>query len=465
MQPREVEKYYSSEDIASQIAAAAKGREAVGAYSDGKYDKRPNVIQYPKDVPALAEKGITSFHISVERWRFPMQLNTADPTTYERLRTGWDLLLDIDSNLGWEDAASAARLVCDLLEKYGVKSYGMKFSGRRGFHIVVPAEAFPMEVDYEKVGKVYPRIPRIIAGFIREKIKDKLMMELTSKHTFKELLSTLSNPPSELIPYLFVEIEKDWGARHLFRAPYSLNEKTWLASLPLKKSDLKKFDIQNARPEKVLSKTNRESFVKSAKAGEATGLLQDALDWHALQNEAESPKKVATRKSKFEIKEKVPEKYFPPCVKLILNGLKDGRKRSTFTLINFLRNVGWSWEDTEERLMEWNAKNQPALPRSFVLGQLRWHIGQKRKISAAKCAHDQFYRSISLCQPDELCKRGGIGDKITLKNPAGYPFRAMPGLKFSGSGKKPAVRGLSCASCSKEFETWKGLNLHTRRAH
>jgi hypothetical protein len=287
------------------------------------------------------------------------------------------------------------------------------------------------------------------------------MLELTSRHTFKELLATIENPPSELNPYLFVEVEKDWGPRHLFRAPYSLNEKTWLVSLPLKKEDLGKFDLRTAQPEHVIEKPSLEAFIKPA-AAEAFLLVQAALDRHALQQEP-APK-TAVRRARPEVTEKIPEQYFPPCAKLILGGLKDGRKRSLFSLITFLRSVGWQWQDVEGKVFEWNSKNQPPLPRNYVVGQLRWHQGQQRKISPAKCAHQQFYVSIGLCQPDRVCKSGT--EKITLKNPAGYPLRVMPQFKISKDAKiKQNPRGLACASCRREFKSWRGLYAHKARSH
>jgi hypothetical protein len=329
----------------------------------------------------------------------------------------------------------------------------------------VPAEAFPKEIDYKPIASVYPNVPRIVVGFIRDRISEKLMQELTARHTFKELLSKLDSPPSSLNPYLFVEVEKEWGVRHLFRAPYSFNEKTWLVSLPISKQQMKAFDPSMANPSNVSALPKLEGFIKSA-SGEAERLVRAALDWHAIQT-AETPRKAVPVRQYDGVKEKIPEQYFPPCIKLILGGLKDGRKRSVFTLITFLRNVGWACDEAEARIAEWNGKNLPPLPVNYVNGQLRWHKVQTRKISPPKCAHEQFLASISLCQPDSVCKSNG--DKVTLKNPAGYPHRAMPELRAARKNAKgikdDAGNVLSCSGCDKKFKSWKILYSHKSRAH
>jgi hypothetical protein len=456
-----ITRYYSNENVLRQIAAASQDREGVGTYPSGRYDSRPNIIQYPADVVQLVRKGVSSFHVSVERWSMPMALTNEN---HDVLRTGWDFLIDIDSKLGWEDSRVAAELICDMLERYGIRSYGIKFSGRRGFHIIVPWEAFPNVVDNKFLKADYPRVPRILAAFIRDKIKDSLMDRLAQQHTLKELLSTLESPPSRLDPYLFVEVEKDWGARHLFRAPYSFNEKTWLVAVPLERSQLNSFTLEDAKPENAAKSAVR--FIKPARPNEAEALLLEALDWNAVHGEQAQKRPLQERKE-FRYEKKIPEEYFPPCIKLALAGLKDGKKRSIFTLINFLRVCNWEWEEIEKRLFEWNEKNTPKLPRSTILGQLRWVQHQNRKINPANCAHDQFYVSIGLCQPDKICTKGT--DKIAIKNPVVYPLRAMP-----REVRKPAQpvekyekrwRGFSCGVCNREFKTPRALAYHQGRVH
>ncbi len=439
MNRQQILEYYSRDDIISAIIKNTKEREVAGAFADGSYDQRPNIIQFPNDIVQMVRKGVTSFHYSVEHWSNPMQLARE---RYEELRTGFDFVIDIDSKLGIEEAGIAAEMICSLLRNYGIKNYGIKFSGRRGFHICLPWGSFPKEIDYKPLAKLYPKAPRILAGFIREKISESLMKELIKRKGAKQLIDILEEPPESLDPFYFVEVEKDWGSRHMFRAPYSLNEKTWLASLPINESQLKNFSTELARPEKV--KTGAEFF--KSKENEAETLLIEALDWNALQ-EKELPKK---EKKRINWEKRVPEEFFPPCMKLILAGLPDGRKRSIFTITNFLRMMNWSWPEIEEKVMECNKKNTQELPRNIVLGQLRWN--QSNQMNPANCDTELFYKGIGICKPDETCK----GRKM-IKNPINYPFRKMR--------VKKRYRGFSCGICNKEFKNMRSLNAHKSRTH
>ncbi len=444
--------YYSREDIIEQLLKNAKDREVAGAFFDGTYDQRPNILQYHDDVIQMVKKGVTSFHFSVERWKRPMQLTAKN---YEQLRKGFDLIIDIDSKLGLDEAKLAAVLVCKLLEKYSIKNYSIKFSGRRGFHICLPWESFPNDINYKPLASMYPEIPRIIAGFIRKEIENELIKELVKKKSAKELIAILEEPPEKLDPFYFVEIEKNWGNRHMFRAPYSLNEKTWLVSMPINIDQLDKFTPDMAEPSKLPPVPAKYEFFHGEK-NEAINLLTAAMDWDT------SIKKEAVRKpapSKINWEKKIPEDLFPPCLKLILGGLSDGRKRSIFTLASFLRMMNWSQPEIESKIFEWNEKNKSTLPTSILKSQLRWN--QQNQRTPSNCDNDQFYSSIGVCRPDETCKAGG---KINITNPINYPFR-----KMKRSAKKREIKkgyGMyECSVCKKSFPTIRSLKLHKARMH
>ena len=199
--------YYSNDFIITQLLKNAKGREVAGAFWDGRYDQRPNILQYPNDIVQMVRKGITSFHFSVEHWSNPMAIANEN---YEKLRTGWDMLIDIDSKLGLDESKLAAEMISQLLKKYGIRP-GIKFSGRRGFHICIPGSLFPKELDYKPLAKMYPEVPRILASFIRRKIGHRLLKELVRMKGAKQLIEILGETPSKLNPFYFVEIEKGWG--------------------------------------------------------------------------------------------------------------------------------------------------------------------------------------------------------------------------------------------------------------
>lgn len=452
MNRQQIFEYYSNDFVAQQIFAASKDREVAGAFWDGSYDKRPNMLQYKADIIQMAKKGVSSFHLSVEHWKNAMALSAE--RGYDALRSGFDLILDIDSKLGVEESQLAARLICRLLEKYGIKNYGIKFSGRRGFHISLPWVMFPKTVDYKPAEGMYPLLPRIVASFIRKKIRKKLMSMLVQRKGAKQLMEMMDDVPERLSPYYFVEVEKNWGSRHMFRAPFSLNEKTWLVSTPISLGQLKSFDPAIADPKYVIAHSNiYEPFFKGEE-NEAQDLVSAALDWHASIRK-ETPQKKG--KIEFRWEKRVSEEHFPPCIKNILSGLQDGRKRSIFTLVNFLRMMNWEWQDIESKIFEWNEKNRPPLPRSIILGQLRW--SQRNARTTANCPPDgdMYYGdTVNVCRPDKICMKGT--NKIMIKNPIVYPFRLL-------RPKKRTYRGYSCGVCNEEFKSMRALAVHKSRTH
>ena len=328
------------------------------------------------------------------------------------LRTGFDLILDIDcKNVEWSKLT--AELLVKALKHHDLNSFSVKFSGGTGFHIGVPYTALKFKKEL-----TFPDIPRIVAEYLKEFIRLNLAggiieidsdLKNISEKSGKKVSEFMKD--DELDPYKLLEIDTILiSPRHLFRMPYSLNEKTWLASIPLKQNELKKFEISWAEPKKVVNIYDFFLNHKQVQQGEASQLIIQALDWknRDLQKDKEGEKRIV------EYSGKVPEEAFPPCVKLILKGLNDGRKRSLFILLNFLKNVGWDWKDIEIRIKEWNKKNNSPLKAGYVNGQLKWHARQ-RKVPPPNCASEQFYKDIGICRPDSTCRR--------LKNPLSYPRR------------------------------------------
>lgn len=401
-------KYYSRNDVQENLVSLAKNREVVGSKEDGSYFKRPGVLVYPRDVIEKVKQGAVAFHCSVEQWSQPMQLSSEmKQQDLEDLRIGWDFVLDIDSKTNFQHAKIAANVVCSFLNDYGIKA-GLKFSGRRGFHISIANSAFPKNIDYKDVSRRYPEISQSLATYIRERIKDRLLDALVaSEGGVAALMKCLKERPPQLSPFYFIEFEKDWGNRHLIRMPYSLNEKSWLVSVPLSQHDLEKFEPSDAKPDKV--KFDRD-FLKN-KEGEATELTLEALDWISKQK---TPKPEVKR-TKISIKKTIPEDLFPPCMKAILAGLEDGKKRSIFTLATFLKAMNWPAEDIEAKMKDWNTKNSFPLRENIIRTQVKWHLRQSRNMLPANCDSELFYKSIGVCKPDSNCRN--------VKNPVNYSFK------------------------------------------
>ncbi len=418
MNRNEIIDYYKKKEVVESLLLTSKNREIGGTLSSGGYTSRPNVIQYSSDLESMIRKGCVAFHGSVERWKNPMKLDTKmRKEDMDRLRKGWDLILDIDSALGLEAAKMALLRILEVLRSYGIGNYGIKFSGRRGFHIVVPWETFPDRVDFEKTSRQFPKIPQAIAAFIRKKIKSNLLQDLIElKGSFHKLSEHLEDHIDRMSPFAFVDVEKDWGKRHLFRLPYSLHDSTWLVSYPLKEEEVEGFKMEDAKPENV---EFGRKFINDVNNDSASDLVIDAMNWM-------SKKKKKVDEQEEEVKEikpddPIPEKRFPPCIKHILEGLSDGRKRSVFILITFLRRMGWDWDMVSERLDKWNNKNNPPLGENYINTQIKWFKRQNRELVSPSCDNDLYYRSFGVCDPDEKCKQGT--DEIQIKNPVVYPFK------------------------------------------
>ena len=416
--------YYKRRDIQEEIIKSAANKEIAVRYGD-KFGSRPDVLNNPNDILELAKQKATSFHCSEELWGSPLQLGpTLKRHELDSLRIGWDLVLDIDCSF-YEYSRIAADLVIKALKFNDVKSISCKFSGNKGFHIGVPFEAFPEAIGNEKTSMMFPDAARKIAFYIKELIKKPLgekIMQYEDNDFSKVIEKAEENP--EKIKYKardgneylnaepFLNIDTILiASRHLYRMPYSLHEKSGLASVPIDPEKVLEFDKKDADPNKIKISKFRFLDGKNSKKGEARKLIVQAFD---LSLAKEDGIKTDTKKI-YENAEAVNEENFPPCIKLINNGLSDGRKRALFVLINFLTSVGWNYDDTERYLKEWNKKNTEPLREVNLLGQLRYHKAQKKKILPPNCSNQMYYVNIGVCRPDNLCSK--------IKNPVSYSMR------------------------------------------
>lgn len=162
--------YYSNPQIKRALLDFSRNREVVPRYGEG-FGKRPDTLVYESDLIGLVNRGATSFHASEEIWSDPLQLTTdMTPEELGSVRTGWDLLIDIDSPY-LDYSKIALKLVIEFLEKHGVYSYGIKFSGNKGFHLVVPFSAFPEIYRGSQTSSMFPDWPRAIVRYILTSIR------------------------------------------------------------------------------------------------------------------------------------------------------------------------------------------------------------------------------------------------------------------------------------------------------
>ena len=412
--------WYSRESVRRALLEVAKNREVVFVYKDLSYGKRPNTLQYEGDVLQAIAEGTVAFHGSVERWRNPMELDVGmSRQQLDSLRTGWDLLIDPDVK-DFQIAKIVTLLIVKTLQEHGVKNIYVKYTGGKGFHIAVPFESFPQKVNDQPIAKLYPEIYEKIIEYLKWCIREPLKEALLELDTPNGLSQRVGKPLDEILstegidPFKIVSLDV-FGSRHLFRLPYSLHEKSLLVSLPIEIAEIKSFEKEQAQIEKA--KVRKKFLVEPKYEGDAEGLVIEALDWYSrhAKKEVKIATTVRTRRKRGK---KIPEEYFPPCIKKILSGLSDGRKRSIFVLVTFLRNMGWSLEEIEERLNEWNKANKPPLRDSYLRTQLRWHFRQERNLLPPNCDNPIFYKDMNVCQPDKICLSG-------IKNPINYAFKAF----------------------------------------
>ena len=486
--------YYSRQDIQKAIYDFSKDREISPRYFEG-FGKRPDTFGFKGDIFSMVKKGATSFHCSEELWEDPMKIVTGmNEREYNELRIGWDLLIDIDCEYGMEYSQLAAKAIIGTFKQHGIKNIGIKFSGSKGFHLLVPWNAFPKEINGIKTAELFPELPRKIVAYIRnyseqiirgmlpedfyEQFKDKdlkkgvkclkcgeiadayeqvelycrgcrqseirkfprgeerkqffcaeckaPLIEAEKKEVFhcsncnltssKLSLDDEEGEFSEFIEHdLYALMGLDLilvSPRHLFRMPYSLHEKTALASVVLSEEELEKFDKEkDADPLRVKIK----DFNPESEENEAAELVMQALDW-AKENGFGEERNSEARGKYAEFKslklENIKETQFPPCVKNILKGMKDGKKRGLFVLINLFRTIGMEKEELEKKIYEWNEKNEVPLKKGYIHTQLVWSY-KRKPIMPPNCK--TFYQNLGVCSPDEICSK--------IKNPVNYVVR------------------------------------------
>ena len=261
--------YYSKQDIQKTICDFSKNREICPRYFEG-FGKRPDSFQYPNDVFEMVKKGATSFNCSEELWEDPMKIVTGmSEKQANQLRIGWDLIIDIDSKY-IDYSKICAEIIFNFLKLHGIKNIGVKFSGAKGFHIIIPAKAFPEEVNGIQTKNMFPEWPRIMIKYIIEQTKKQLIEKISDIERPNKYVKNFQ-ASKEVMPDIILV-----SPRHLFRTPYSLHEKTALASVVIGPEQISKFELKDADPLKAEVK----NFIPNVKEGEASEFLIQALDWH-----------------------------------------------------------------------------------------------------------------------------------------------------------------------------------------
>ena len=516
--------YYSRPEIQKAIFYFCDKREVCPRYFEG-FGKRPDSLQYPGDVFELVKKGATSFHCSEEIWKNPLNIETGmSAEKLNEIREGWDLLIDIDCKW-FEYSKKATQAIIDTLKKNKIKNIGVKFSGGKGFHIIIPWNSFPKEINETQTKDLFPELPRKIVSYIRyesEKIMRENLPEDFYKHfkntdlkkgikcnncgeisnTFKlveffcnsckggetrkinsekekqlkcpncrrnfEIKSekeiyecskcniTSQKEPNNFSKTLQIDLFDLMGLdiilvspRHLFRTPYSLHEKTSLSSIVIEESKVLDFEIKSADPMK-LNKESIKNFLPDSEKDEAKTLVLNSLDWSKEEELRKGTQKETITGKYADFKpikiDNLSDSQLPPCIKKILEGVRDGRKRALFILINIFRSLGMEKEDIEKRIYAWNEKNEIPLKKGYIISQLSWSY-RRKPLMPPNCR--EFYQGIGVCIPDELCNK--------IKNPVNYTIKKNLSEKSrkkssSKSFKKTARKTTSSKKTKDNFK-------------
>jgi DNA primase catalytic subunit len=485
--------YYSRQDIRKVIFEFSKNRECVPRYFEG-FGKRPDSFQYDSDIFEYAKKGATSFHCSEEIWSDPMEISTElREEDLKKLRIGWDLLIDIDCKY-IEYSKKAASAIIKAMKKNGIKNVGIKFSGGKGFHIIIPFKAFPESMSGKKTNEMFPEWPRLICQYLKEQSREFLEKDLYSSEDSSVLgklkkgircercknmsekaelilfscqgckakmenltssferkrkircpncqkemtelsrdtlyrcdnckLDSRKNPDNFNEGFEHVDVFEVLGLdvilvspRHLFRMPYSLHEKTALASVVVPFEKLLEFDmIRDADP----FKARPVNFLPDSEPGEASELLRRALEFVPPETTMEKKMQASSENNNFgnkkfndiTIKNLTPDLY-PPTIKKILEGMKsDGRKRGLFILLSFLKSLKLSDSEIESQVTAWNAKNYEPLKSGYVKSQLAWYSKSKPKLPPN--FDKSYYKEIGINPTSE---------EMAVKNPVSWVIR------------------------------------------
>jgi hypothetical protein len=357
-------RWYSQQPVQDALLSQCSMREL--AISTGSSFIRNLVARNREDLEKVLY-GAKSVFAGVEKYE--------DPSKPVR-RIGWDFVVDLDGKDWNETRWIAAQLFRDvILPQFEIKHYRMKFSGRRGIHIIIPEEAFLFYFRLQDFSEAYPRVPIEIAKFF----------------------DALIYPESKKL----CKIDQGfYMPTRLLRCAYSLHDESELVSVPIWPEDLDKFDPKkDADPACV--EVDEDWFKTQPTLGEASFLLDKVSEWVKNRRETNKPARhVGYHNLRLG--------RIMPCVKNLLDqGFKEGMEGSrNLVLFNAIQAVKrFNLPITSEQLFEANAKSACPLPTREVKATLRYHF--EKRGQNAYSFKTEIMREAGLCPPEgcSLCRR------------------------------------------------------------
>ena len=208
------------------------------------------------------------------------------------------------------------------------------------------------------------------------KIQEELFLKC-SNCNIQEELDGKNFQSGKFNPFSLVDIDTVLiSSRHLFRCPYSINEKSGLISLPINPESLESFQKTQAS---IRQFSLGPVFLnRDIKEKDAALLVTRAYESYSKSHGKESKLRISKPST---LSKSISQQYFPPCIQLGLKGIADGKKRFIFILYNFLSSTGYSHEEIEFMMHEWNKNNKEPLRENYIQAQLSWSKRQKRRTS------------------------------------------------------------------------------------
>ena len=230
----EVLAYYGQErqDIARAIFEYGRDRRVAVTTEPGTLGgtKGQDGFRNPDEILDLARQAMEGAENTVPR-RYPSFHGTLGRHAISRgalkkAQKGADVVIDIDVKEDYKAAFAEGRKVLKFLDSYNAP-YRVKFSGGSGPHIIIPYEAFPGSPS----GRSAYRAHQVLFRFISSRSG--------ANHIDGSFTST----------------------SHFHRIPYSLNENTGLASLPLRREQYDDFTLSMLLNMPITSQRSHRAFM------------------------------------------------------------------------------------------------------------------------------------------------------------------------------------------------------------
>jgi hypothetical protein len=343
--------YYSHQDILDALAFQCKNREV---FLKGKnyVSHRPLKAGNKDELDALIRKynfkepfGIFS---SLELYDNPLNYGK---------RIGWDFAIDLDGD-NFGNVKKCTMAVAGVLETFGIKAIKIKFSGRRGYHLIIDGGAFDIFESEDEFIKAYPNLPKLICKFIEASLKPDQKRNVKFDYDL-------------------------YQPRRLLRLAYSLHEESGLVSKPLFIDEIPSFKLEDAKPENI--RINWDWLSIKPELGEAWNLLDAVSKW-VKKRKDEVP---AIKIVKPSLLKKNLKRY--EWIENLLNkSVDDGRHRILWLIIApYLVNVkGLSIEEAEGIALEYLERcNEVRRVEGNLRGLARYYV---------KYAKDRMLKPISL---------------------------------------------------------------------